>query len=201
MQRLHSLFRRAVPIALAAILAPALMAPALQASTFIRASVETLTAQNSTVVLGEVVNAESYWNRDVNFILTDVRLQVTEVVKGAVDGDEVVITLMGGTVGDLSILIPGGAELQPYQSYLIFLGESDLPGAPGVQTVPAHCQGVFEIVDVDGVPKAISQASSEPLLVDNAGISRAPGGDEGLPLDTLIQQIRSFGPGTEEEDR
>lgn len=173
----------------ATVLAAAVAAPA-NATTLIRASLDDLTQENGTIVVGEVVDAYSYWNEDGTFILTDVRVAVIDSLKGELDADELTVTLMGGTVGDLTTLIVGGADLRPDHSYVLFLGEEDLPGAGRVRTVRDHCQGVFDIVAAKGGLRAISQASGYPLLPDASGSFIAPGGQEGFPFDAMIQTIR-----------
>jgi len=174
-----------VTAALVAVLA----APA-SATTLIRASLDHLTDGNGTVVVGEVVDAYSYWNEDGTFILTDVRVAVNERLKGKLDDGELTVTIMGGTVGDLTTLIVGGAELIPEHSYVLFLDEEDLPGARGVRTVRDHCQGVFEVEIAEDGLRAVSQANGHPLLPDASGAFDAPGGAEGFPLEAMIETIR-----------
>lgn len=117
-------------LAMAVAVAAGAVAPA-GATTLIRAGLEDLAATNDTVVVGEVLATQSYWNDEGTFILTDVRVAPAEVLKGrAARQRELTVTLMGGTVGDRTTVIVGGAELAPGRSYVLFLGEEDLPGAP-----------------------------------------------------------------------
>lgn len=185
MQNRSIVARTGCVLALAAILCGA---PA-GATTLVRASVEDLVAANQTVVLGEVVDVMSYWNADGTFILTDVTVRPWEVLKGSADGD-LILTQMGGTVGDATTLIVGGPELIPGHSYVLFVNEEDLPGADGVTTVRDHCQGAFDIlVAKDGKLRAISQANRHPLVPDRQGSFDAPGGVEGLELDALVRSV------------
>jgi len=163
-----------------------------EATTLRRAGIRELTAANATIVAGEVVDARSYWNAEHTFVLTDVRVAPTEVLKGAHAGGDLTVTLMGGTVGDRTVLIVGGARLEVGRSYVLFLNDEDLPGAPRVRTVRDHCQGVFDLVTgVDGVTRAISQASGTHLLPDRSGERRAPGAAAGLPLAELVEQVQA----------
>src|SRR5262245_65303494 len=104
----------------------AITAPA-SATSLIRAGLDELTRKNSTVLVGEVIDAESYWNPEGTFILTDVHIATRDVLKGKGVGNETTVTILGGSVGDLSALIVGGAELIPGRSYLLFLNSDDLP--------------------------------------------------------------------------
>ncbi len=182
---------RRTSLALAAFLALCLVAPA-GATTLIRQSLDDLVVKNETVLIGEVVDAFSYWNDDGTFILTDVRVVATEVLKGRLEGDEVTVTLMGGTVGDLSTLIVGGAVLEPGASYVLFLGDDDLPGAPGARTVRDHMQGAFDLVQIEGELRAVSQANGHPLMPDALGYTEAAGGEEGYPLDGMVETMREI---------
>lgn len=168
----------------------AVVAPA-GATTLMRVGLEKLVAENATVVVGDAVDAHSYWNAEGTFILTDVQFAVSEVVKGRPQNREITITLMGGQIGDLTSLIIGNAELIPGRSYVLFLNEEDLPGAQKVLTVRDLVQGAFDLVlTKDGV-RAVSQASGHPLVPDAKGYVDAPGGAEGIPLNALIQSIRA----------
>ncbi|MEA2560031.1 MAG: hypothetical protein QOH06_1535 [Acidobacteriota bacterium] len=159
------------------------------ATTLVRTGLDELVAGNQRVVVGEVIDAVSYWNEDKTFILTDVRIAPDETIKGKPEG-ELTVTLLGGKVGDLTTLIVGGAELIPGRSYVLFLNPEKLPGTRRVLTLPDHSQGAFEITAQKGRLRAVSQANRHPLAPDLNGRTDAPGGAEGLPLDTLLQNLR-----------
>jgi hypothetical protein len=109
-----SRFVKATRLAGVAAIALIAAATSARATTLVRAGLDTLVAGNATIVLGEVVDAVSYWNDDHTFILTDVTLQPIETIKGrATEGiaGPLTLTLMGGTVGDLTTLILGGPDI------------------------------------------------------------------------------------------
>ncbi len=179
------LLRGAIILAIAAIV----VAP-VNATTLIHQGLDDLVAGNRAVVVGEVVDASSYWNENHTFILTDVLIATHEILKGDVSEQELTVTIMGGQVGDLTTLIVGGPELIPGNSYVLFLNEEKLPGADHALTVRDLCQGVFDVrIGRDGL-RAVSQANSHPLLPDRKGYADAPGGVEGLPLNAMMQSIR-----------
>ncbi|HVG09520.1 MAG TPA: hypothetical protein VNM67_17595 [Thermoanaerobaculia bacterium] len=179
-------------VALAAVLAVAVAAPA-GATTLKRMGLEDLVKTHGKIVVGEVVDVRSYWNHDGNFILTDVRFFVEQVVKGRLqEKSEITVTLLGGEVGDLSTLIIGGADLVKGNSYVLFLNEQNLPGADNALTVREHVQGAFDVKLDKGGLRAISQAVRHPLLPDADKLVDPPGGREGLPLNTMIQSMRAI---------
>lgn len=183
----RGLLRGAVALAIAA----SVVAPA-SATTLVRASLGDLVAGNGTIVVGEVVDAYSYWSEDGSFILTDVRVAATDVLKGNLRDKEFTLTIMGGRVGDITTLILGGAELMPGNSYVLFLNEENLPGAKGVRTVRDHCQGVFELTMARDGLRAVSQANRHPLVPDMLGYVDAEGGVEGFPLPAMMNSIREL---------
>jgi hypothetical protein len=176
---------------LALVLAVSAVAPS-SATTLIRQSLDGLVASNTMIVVGQVVEAHSYWNEEQTFILTDVRVKATDVLKGNTKDMDFAVTLLGGTVGDLTTLIVGGAELVPGKPYVLFLAKDDLPGAKGVRTVSGHSQGVFEVVKARDGLRAISQANRHPLYPDALGFVDPPGGAKGLLLDDMIRSIREI---------
>jgi len=188
MQVARILLRGFLTVAMAA----SAMAPA-GATTLIREGLDQLVAGNATIVLGEVLDVSSRWNDEGTFILTDVRIAPQEVFKGKIEDPELTITIMGGTVGDRTKLIVGGAELVPGSAYVLFLNQEDLPGAKSVRTVRDHVQGAFDLVLAkDGGVRVVSQANRHPLLPDAKGLVEPPGGAQGIPLDTLRQSIRDL---------
>lgn len=175
------------------VLLAALTAPAAVATTLVRQSLGQLVSTHQTIVVGEVLEATSYWNSDHTFILTDVRFGVSDAVKGNPDEGVITITLMGGTVGDLTTVIVGGAELELGRSYLLFLNPEGLPGVRKALTVREHVQGVFHVQPGrDGRLMAQSQASHHPLWPDDRQLESPVGGSDGLPLESLLRSIRTL---------
>lgn len=171
-------------------LAFGLLSAGAHGTTLVRAGLDELVTSHGTIVVGQVLDAESYWNEGHTFILTDVRFAANEVLKGEVADQELTVTLMGGTAGGLTTLIVGGAELIPGNSYVLFLDRETLPGARKALTVREHCQGAFDVVMAKDGLRAVSQANQHPLTPDAKGIFEAPGGVEGYPLSAMLDSIR-----------
>jgi hypothetical protein len=175
----------------AAALVGALATVPAGATTLRRAGLHELTEASGTIVVGDVVGSRSYWNDDRTFILTDVRVAPREVLKGVVEGTELTVTLLGGSVAEVTTIIVGGAELVPGKGYVLFLGEEDLPGRAGARTVRDLCQGAFDLrQDGKGAWRAVSQANAHALLPDALGQAAVPGGSEGLALPEMLDSIR-----------
>ena len=172
-----------------------LAAQAGEATTLRRASLENLVESHSTILVAEVTSAVSYWNPEHTFIFTDLTLRPEKILKGAEKGEdtELTITLLGGTVGDLSTLIVGGAQLLPGHSYLLFLNEESMLSGIRRLTVREHSQGVFEFsLSEEGELRALSQAAGAPLVPDSKGLTEPPGGEEGLAPQDVLEKIATL---------
>jgi hypothetical protein len=173
-------------------------APA-SATTLLRQSLDELVANHSTIVVAEVVDAHSYWKEDGSFIVTDFRVEASEVLKGNARKRELTVTVLGGTVGDLTTLIPGGADYAVGKQYVMFLADRPLPGSSGELTAPSHSQGVFEIVRARDGYRAISQAKAEHLVPDALGFVDPPGGATGVLLEEMTATIRELAKSQSQE--
>jgi hypothetical protein len=176
---------------LAAILLALTAFPA-SATTLIRASLEEIVSSNAIIIVGRVVDTRSRWNDQGTFILTDVTIAPTEVLKGTSRSGPLTVTILGGSVGNLTTLIIGGPTLLPGNSYLLFLNPEELPGATGALAVRDLCQGAFDIKQDRVEMRAISQAIGHPLLPDASGHTEPAGGAQGVPLSVMAQTIRQL---------
>jgi hypothetical protein len=159
------------------------------ATTLIRQGLDRLTTDDEAILLGRVLDIHSYWNADHTFILTDVRVTPTRVLKGDPGPGDVTFTVMGGSVGDLTTIVIDGPDLVPGSEYVLFLHHEDLPGAARRLTIGNLAQGVFDVTNSPQGRRAVSQAARHPLMADGAGVAEPPGGAEGLMLDQLIDQV------------
>ena len=172
-------------IATLALFALAILAIPASATTLIRQGLETLSKDNEQIVQGRVIDIHSYWNDDHTFILTDVRVRPTRVLKGERGRGEITFTVLGGTVGEITTLVIASPDLVSGSDYLLFLNREDLPGASQRLTVRDLAQGAFDVAN----GRAYSQAAHHPLLADSEGRVDPPGGAEGLALDDMVRQI------------
>ena len=162
-------------------------------TTLQRASLETLVQHHEMIVVAEVTNTFSYWNNDHSMILTDVTLQPETALKGRTQQQPMTLTLLGGTVDDVTVAIIAGAQLSPGHSYLLFLDEATLDEGKRALTVREHSQGVFDFVlSEKGELRAVSQASRVPLLQDAQGLVEPPGGQKGLTRGDIFDAITTL---------
>jgi hypothetical protein len=101
---------------------------------------DTLVGRAAVIVAGSVSKVSSH-RRDGR-IVTDTVLQVTRVVKGAVELSTVTVTTPGGTVGDVSLVLPGVPTFRVGESVLAFLEH----GSPRTLRPVALGLGVFRLL-------------------------------------------------------
>jgi hypothetical protein len=82
-------------------------------------SYDELAASADKIVLGSVALRQSYWGDDSR-IYTDVVLSTEVGIKGTEDG-AVVVRIQGGTVGDTTMSVSDGPELNEGERVLVFL--------------------------------------------------------------------------------
>jgi hypothetical protein len=117
-----------------------LMAPVAMATTVAQMTLRDMVSMAPSIVVGTVESSSSRWNEDHSLIVTDVRIQVTDVIKGQNVG-QVVITQPGGRVGKLRVDVDGAVAYRSGQETVLFLA----PDARGHQQVLGVFRGRFDV--------------------------------------------------------
>lgn len=144
-------------------------------------SLDELTAASSDVVLGAVSAKQSFWNADRTRISTEVRLRVTDRIKGDA-AEETVVVIPGGQVGntlydvsDMPIFVEG-------EEVLVFLWKHP----SGRHTVAGAAQGKLRVLRNEAGESVLEPGASHLLVggVDDALDKARPPGAAGdaLPL-------------------
>jgi hypothetical protein len=116
------------------------IAPVATATTVAEMSLHDMVSLAPSIVVGSVESSSSRWNEDHSLIMTDVRIRVTEVIKGQNAG-EIVITEPGGKVGKLRVDVDGATPYQNGQETVLFLA----PDRHGHQQVLGVFRGRFDV--------------------------------------------------------
>jgi len=90
-------------------------------------SLEELTRQASTILIGRVVGQTSRWNPEKTVIVTDVSVVVDGSLKGEAPAN-FVLEVPGGIVGDLGLTVSDTPVFAPDETVILFLREPDFSG-------------------------------------------------------------------------
>jgi len=86
-----------------------------------RMTIEEMTTEAEIILEGKVTSVESEWNYNREQIHTFVTVEVDEFVKGDLDVKELKLRLLGGTVGDTTMLIIDSPIFVPEEEVFLFL--------------------------------------------------------------------------------
>jgi hypothetical protein len=124
MTRSTPVFRSRLSISLAPLvilLAFCGLAPQAFADIGPRWSDAELVALSEVILTGRVASVVSAWDATGGGIYTYVTLDVSDVIKGWVPANRVVIKQLGGRVGDLRLAVAGQASFSPGEETVVFL--------------------------------------------------------------------------------
>ncbi len=167
------------------------LTPTAQATTVAALDLVDLAQQSRDVVHARVVSSTSRWNDDHSLIVTDVTLEVSDGLKGDAGGT-LVITQLGGTVGDLKVTVPGASVFRNNDEAILFLataGNGDL-------MVHGLSQGRFDVVTdrngrkvVRGLTRdRVQRLGSKGVLPGAFATAPDRGGE--LPLQEFLTGVR-----------
>jgi hypothetical protein len=151
----------------------ALLTP-LYATSVQRLSFEELVAKAHTIVQGSVVSALTYRSADGKLILTNYTISVEESLKGA-SGRTVILTTIGGRIGNTVLHVSGMPVLQPGEKAVLFLEQ-----AGAYTTVVGLNQGKFTVSNGE-----ISNSVTGLSFPDGG-----PGTPLKMPVDEFKRQVK-----------
>ena len=144
------------------------------ATMLLRLSVEKMSVDSTIVVRGHVSWDYAVQPDPDGPIYSLTGLEVDRCIAG--DCPEAVeLRHRGGTVGDLTLHIPGMPRFVPGQEVILFL-EPDWEGVPGYHSVVGMVQGFFVVVTepVTGTKLAVQQLRNVSLAQKDASGNIAP---------------------------
>jgi hypothetical protein len=83
--------------------------------------IESLSKGADVVLTGKVVQQNSKWNEDRSRIYTDATIQVEEYLKGNTNEGSIVVTYLGGEVGDVGEFYSHMPRFEDDEEILVFL--------------------------------------------------------------------------------
>jgi hypothetical protein len=131
------------------------------AVTEIPMSFSDLVERADDIVVGTVLEMTSMerFIGDHERVVTDVSLVDLEVIKGETENAEMVVTQLGGQVGDVVEWYPGLPVLRMERRYVVFLIRMDDLGL----AMPIGLQGLFSVeTDPLSTAEVVASASGQP---------------------------------------
>jgi hypothetical protein len=131
--------------------------------------------QSAVVVVGDVIGVGSRWAADGSVIVTDAEVRVLETWKGGPLGETIVVTALGGTVEETTLVVTGSPSLVPGSRSLFFLRRSPRGLEPwGMR------YGVLRIEGERGAEYVVAERPEG-----------AEGGEVSIDLDALRRELRT----------
>lgn len=157
---------RATPFLLVGLLALTAASVAVggsaRAATVRALSLDELTAAAELIVVGQARERQSRWSDSGRLIVSDVAVGVERVVKGrATAGQDLVVTHLGGSIGDLGLRVPGAAAFELGGRAVLFLRAHP---ATGELRVVGMSQGALPVVLREGGQVVLPGAHGAALM-------------------------------------
>ena len=115
------------------------LAPRSVGAAMIKMSLEELSTQADTIVLGTIASQTSAWDTHTGSIYTDVTLTAHESIKGLSD-EEITFRITGGVVGEIGMRTSNDPVFQNGERVVIFLNTEETPA-----TVVGLHQGKYTV--------------------------------------------------------
>ena len=150
-----------------------------------------LVDQSDFVVVAQPEGESSRFSKGL--IVSDVTLRVSRVLKGATaPGATLIVTRLGGSVGQLALNVPGAARFPPNQSAIVFLRRAE--GRSELQ-VTGMSQGVMPITG-QGPSAQVAPGGAGATLMqrDEAGALKdvLPPAAQSRTMDDVIGEIQKL---------
>lgn len=144
-------------------------------------STEKLTRDSELIVTGYVEDIVSQWTPDNKSITTTAVVSVQQFMKGKRAEKKLLVTYMGGQVGDIVMRVSDEAPLHKGERVLLFLSpEKHFSGGAACRIV-GRAQGTYTIGDDLIARKRGFSVEADAEHMDNT-----------LPVETLIEKIRGY---------
>jgi hypothetical protein len=167
-----------------AFLLGALVANAAFATTLIKADLGQLTRSSDAVVIGKVNAVQSRFSSDGLKIITDAEIQVSQTLKGQVEGT-IVVMQPGGEVGEVGQHVAGTARFAAGEQVAVFLEKR------GTRFfVTGMVQGKFKVEkSPDGKTWVVPPREVDADLVDPLTRQQVSAETSPMQLEVFVQKV------------
>lgn len=176
--------RRLVRLAATALLC-AVTAGIVSALTVEKIPLERLTRESGIVVRGVVLTTGARWaGRTIH---TETTIRVTDRLKGDT-GETILVTQLGGTVGEVSAEVPGTPVLRPGEEVVLFL--TPWQGRNWIHSVVL---GKFSVIATEAGSAVVNDLRNIGLVDPSTGREIEPGDErqQTIPLVPFLDRVRA----------
>ena len=163
-----------------------------RAATFEAMDFDRLAAEAEQVFIG-TVDSTTTLAPSPRRIVTDFRFVDIEVIKGDPPGPSTSVRMLGGTVGDLTLAIPGAPTFRVGTRYLVFIAGNrrvmfpTLGGSQGIFQIRQNAvTGEAEVYDYGGQPVTVPPGI-EPLAAHEKSVVVRPMTQEAFVGEILMR--------------
>ena len=147
------------------------LAPVAHATLLVARSLTDQVSAADHIVVVTGISETSRWDR-FGRIVSDMRLHVTDVIKGPLNrGDDVSVMRLGGSIGDLGMTVAGEAIVAPGERAILFLDDVDDQGTMRVSNMSL---GQYPVTLRHGVPTVLPSGAGLALVVQTPGGALVP---------------------------
>lgn len=166
-----------------------LCAGQLWSLTISKASLEELSVESALIIVGEINSIEYVWeDANQNAINTQLTIDVSRYLKGSGES-QIVVTQLGGFIGDLGDVIPGTPRFEEGDEVILFLLENN--GKYWIHSIALGCFRVFE--GEAGEKVVINDLRNINLINPTTGEKVKP--EDAItyfPMDDFFDKIESY---------
>lgn len=150
----------------------------------IRSTTADMARSADGVVLANCVKSEAKIDEDTGLIFTYTTFKVDERLKGEY-GDEIVLRIIGGTVGDKTISSPFLPSFTQNEDVILILGPNNTKGYPVLKSLS---RGILRVETDDTGTKYVATPVDGLEIIDSKTNQRAAGNDK-VNLDNFIYSL------------
>jgi len=177
--------RRTVVLAIAAL---AMITASYAAATSVeKMSLRDLAKKSDAIVLARVEDETARYDTNKE-IFTFITLRVLEPVKGPKKDDVITIRQLGGTVGQISSIVPGTPSFRKGEEVVLFLTQKDVAGYPWVMGLQ---QGKYSVTADEKGQKHVRNEIDGLTLVTPGGKASEADAGKAQPLQAFLDGLRT----------
>ena len=152
----------------------------------INISTPDLARSSTDIVVAKCVSSEAKLDQKTGFIFTYITFEIDESLKGKY-GDELVLRIVGGTVGNKTMSSPFIPSFKPNEEVVLFLGPKNTDGYPLLKSLN---KGIIRVTTDSSGSKIVSSSVSDLPLYNSRTDQRLRGSTK-ITLDDFIYSIQN----------